>query len=160
VECGVGDNDNKRLIFAHRFRIGDTLKTNLLTLAAVLVALPLLMAHFWGYPWTPMRIAGGDRPAVFGVPDLGTNPAWRIVFGSCQGAGARHPWPVFANAKSDLRFRCLYHRGMFPFRGFAETSLGVCGAHPPADLPCKEGREVLAAKFGDEYRAYKAGTWF
>ena len=137
------------------------MKTNLLTLAAALAVVALLVAHLWGHPWTPVRIAG----AAIGVPSLALLSLARIQLGGSFSVRAKaHPL-VTGGLYSRIRnpiyvFGALTIAGIILFAG-APKLLWVLAAHIPLQVyrARKEAR-VLAARFGDEYRAYKARTWF
>ena len=137
------------------------MKTNLLTLAAVLVALSLLVAHFWGYPWTPMRIAG----AAIGLPSFALLILARIQLGGSFSVRAKAEALVTHGLYSRIRnpiyvFGAFTIVGCFLFAALPKLLLVFVALMPLQIYRARKEGEVLAAKFGDEYRAYKAGTWF
>jgi protein-S-isoprenylcysteine O-methyltransferase Ste14 len=137
------------------------MKANLITLAVALSVLALLVAHFWGQPWTPMRIAG----AAISVPSLALLILARIQLGGSFSVGAKAQALVTGGLYSRIRnpiyvFGALTIAGIFLFAG-APKLLWVLAALAPLQIyRARNEEKVLAAKFGDEYRAYKARTWF
>lgn len=137
------------------------MKTNLLTLAAVLVAIPLFVAHFWDYPWTPMRIAG----AAIGLPSLALLVWARIQLGGSFSVRAKAQALVTRGLYSRIRnpiyvFGALTIAGCFLFAGLPKLLWVFVALIPLQIYRARKEEKVLAAKFGDEYQAYKAGTWF
>lgn len=137
------------------------MKTNLLTLAVLLVAVPLLVAHFWGDPWTPMRIAG----AVIGLPSLALLIVARIQLGGSFSVRAKAQALVTHGLYSRIRnpiyvFGGFTIAGCFLFMGLPKLLWLFVALIPLQIYRAVKEEKVLATKFGDEYRAYKAGTWF
>ena len=136
------------------------MKTNLITLAVALVGLAWLVARSWGQPWTPMRIAG----AVIGLPSLALLIVARVQLGGSFSVRAKAQALVTHGLYSRIRnpiyvFGGLIIAGMFLFLGLPK-GLWVLAAVIPVQIHRVRSEEkVLAAKFGDEYRAYKARTW-
>jgi protein-S-isoprenylcysteine O-methyltransferase Ste14 len=137
------------------------MKTNLITLVVFLAALALLVAHLWDVPWTPMRIAG----AAIGAPSLALLILARIQLGGSFSVRAKARALVTHGLYSRIRnpiyvFSALTVAGIFLFIG-APRLLWILVALVPLQIyRAKNEEKVLAAKFGDEYRAYKARTWF
>jgi protein-S-isoprenylcysteine O-methyltransferase Ste14 len=137
------------------------MKTNLLTLAAALVGLALLVTHFWGQPWTPVRIAG----AAIGLPSLALLILARIQLGGSFSVRAKAQALVTHGLYSRIRnpvyvFGGLTVAGIFLFAGAPKLLWALVALIPLQVYRAKNEEKVLAAKFGDEYRAYKARTWF
>jgi protein-S-isoprenylcysteine O-methyltransferase Ste14 len=137
------------------------MKTNLLTLAAALAVLALLVAHVWGQPWTPVRIAG----AVIGVPSLALLILARIQLGGSFSVRAKAQALVTHGLYSRIRnpiyvFAAVAVAGIILFVGAPKLLWAMAALVPLQIYRARNEEKVLAAKFGDEYRAYKARTWF
>jgi protein-S-isoprenylcysteine O-methyltransferase Ste14 len=137
------------------------MKTNLITLAVVLVALAGAVVYSWGQPWTPMRIAG----AAIGVPSFALLILARIQLGGSFSVRAKAQALVTSGLYSRIRnpiyvFGGLAIAGIFLFLGLAKLLWILVALIPLQIYRVKNEEKVLAAKFGDEYRAYKARTWF
>jgi protein-S-isoprenylcysteine O-methyltransferase Ste14 len=143
------------------FFVNEDMKANLIALAVALAVLALLVAHFGGQPWTPMRIAG----AAIGGPSLALLILARIQLGGSFSVRAKAQALVTGGLYSRIRnpiyvFGALTIAGIFLFAG-APKLLWVLAALIPLQIyRARNEEKVLAAKFGDEYRAYKARTWF
>jgi protein-S-isoprenylcysteine O-methyltransferase Ste14 len=137
------------------------MKTNLLTLAVALAALAFLVAHFWGQPWTPMRIAG----AAIGLPSLALLILARIQLGGSFSVRAKAQALVTDGLYSRIRnpiyvFGAFTIVGVFLFADLPKFLWALVVLIPMQIYRARKEEQVLAAKFGDEYRAYKAQTWF
>lgn len=136
------------------------MKTNLITLVAALAALGFLAALFWGHPWTPMRIAG----AVIAAPSLALLIVARIQLGGSFSVRAKARALVTHGLYSKIRnpiyvFSALTIAGIFLFIG-APRLLWIFVALVPLQVyRARHEEKLLASRFGDEYRAYKARTW-
>ncbi len=136
------------------------MKTNLTTLAVAIAVLAWGVVQVWGQPWTPMRIAG----AVIGLPSFALLILARIQLGGSFSVGAKAQALVTHGLYSRIRnpiyvFGGLTIAGVFLFFRVPKF-LWLLAALIPLQI-YRAGKEerVLAAKFGDEYRAYKARTW-
>ncbi|HKW32523.1 MAG TPA: hypothetical protein VJN92_05935 [Candidatus Acidoferrum sp.] len=92
------------------------MKTNLITLSVALVGLAWLVAHSWGQPWTPMRIAG----AVIGLPSFALLIVARIQLGGSFSVRAKAQMLVTHGLYSRIRnpiyvFGGLVIAGIFSF---------------------------------------------
>jgi protein-S-isoprenylcysteine O-methyltransferase Ste14 len=138
------------------------MKTNLITLAAALAVLALFIVHVWAQRWTPMRIAG----AVIGLPSLALLILARIQLGGSFSVGAKAQALVTHGLYSRIRnpiyiFGGLTIAGVFLFFGVPKLLWALLAALIPLQIyRARKEEQVLAARFGDEYRAYKAQTWF
>jgi len=137
------------------------MKTNLLTLAAVLVAVALLVAHFWSYPWTPLRIAG----TAIGLPSLALLILARIQLAGSFSVRAKAHALVTHGLYSRIRnpiyvFGAFTIAGCFLFAALPKLLWVFVAVIPLQIYRARKEEQVLAAKFGDEYQAYKARTWF
>lgn len=136
------------------------MKTNLITLVVVLLVLPFLVAHFWGQPLTPLRIAG----AAIGLPSLTLLVVARIQLGGSFSVRAKAQALVTHGLYSRIRnpiyvFGGLAIAGIFLFIGQPKLLWVLAAIIPLQIYRARKEEQVLAAKFGDEYREYKARTW-
>ena len=137
------------------------MKTNLITLVVVLAGLTWGVAQVWGQPWTPMRIAG----AVVGLPSVALLVLARIQLGGSFSVSAKAQALVTQGLYSRIRnpiyiFGGLTIVGVFLFFGLPKFIWLLAALVPLQIYRARKEEQVLAAKFGDEYRAYKAQTWF
>lgn len=137
------------------------MKANLITLLVVIVALAFGIAEFWHQPWTPMRVAG----AVIGVPSLALLILARLQLGGSFSVRAKAQALVTHGLYSRIRnpiyvFGGLAIMGIFLFLGLPRYLWVFVVLIPLQIYRARKEEQVLAAKFGDEYREYKARTWF
>ena len=137
------------------------MKTNLITLAVVIVALGLGIAEVWHQAWTPMRIAG----AVIALPSFALLILARLQLGGSFSVRAKAQALVTHGLYSRIRnpiyvFGGLAIVGIFLFLGVPKYLWVFAVVIPLQIYRVRNEEQVLAAKFGDEYRTYKARTWF
>jgi protein-S-isoprenylcysteine O-methyltransferase Ste14 len=137
------------------------MRTNLITLAVALTVLALFVVHVWAQRWTPMRIAG----AVIGLPSLALLILARIQLGGSFSVGTKAQALVTHGMYSRIRnpiyiFGGLTVTGVFLFVGVPKLLWALLAVIPLQIYRARKEEQVLAARFGDEYRAYKAQTWF
>jgi len=137
------------------------MKANLITLLVVLVGLAWGVAQVWGQPWTSMRIAG----AVVGLPSVALLILARIQLGGSFAVSAKAQALVTQGLYSRIRnpiyvFGGLTIVGVLLFFSLPKFLWLLAALIPLQVYRAKKEEQVLAAKFGDEYRAYKAQTWF
>jgi protein-S-isoprenylcysteine O-methyltransferase Ste14 len=137
------------------------MRTNLITLAVALAVLALFGVHVWTQRWTPMRIAG----AVIGLPSLALLILARIQLGGSFSVGAKAQALVTHGMYSRIRnpiyiFGGLTITGVFLFFGVPKLLWALLAVIPLQIYRARKEEQVLAARFGDEYRAYKTRTWF
>jgi protein-S-isoprenylcysteine O-methyltransferase Ste14 len=137
------------------------MKANILTLAVFFAALAFLVPHFWGQPWTPVRIAG----AVIGLPSLVLLVLARVQLGASFSVRARAQALVTSGLYARIRNPIYVFGGLTLAAGFLVAGkpklLWALVVLVPLQIYRTRKEEAgLAAKFGDEYGAYKARTWF
>jgi protein-S-isoprenylcysteine O-methyltransferase Ste14 len=137
------------------------MKTNLITLAVAIVALAIGIGEAWHLAWTPMRTAG----AVIGLPSMALLVVARLQLGGSFSVRAKAQALVTHGLYSRIRnpiyvFGGLAIAGIFLFLGYPEYLWAFVALIPLQIYRARKEEQVLEAKFGDEYRAYKARTWF
>lgn len=137
------------------------MKANLGTLAVAVVVLAVGVEQVWGHPWTPMRIAG----AAIGLPSMALLILARIEIGASFSVTAKAQTLVTHGLYSRIRnpiylFGGLTIVGLFLFFGVPKLLLLLVVLVPLQIYRMRKEEQVLAAKFGEEYQAYKARTWF
>jgi protein-S-isoprenylcysteine O-methyltransferase Ste14 len=138
------------------------MKTNLITLAVALAVFVWFVVHVWAQRWTPMRIGG----AVIGLPSFALVILARIQLGGSFSVGAKPQALVTHGLYSRIRnpiyiFGGLTIAGVFLFFGVSKLLWALLAAVIPFQIyRARREEQVLAARFGDEYRSYKVRTWF
>ena len=137
------------------------MKTNLITLAVALAGLAWVVAHSLDQPWPAMRIAG----ALIGLPSFALLVLARIQLGGSFSVRAKAHALVTHGLYSRIRnpiyvFGGLAIAGIFLFAGRPKLLWMLVAIIPLQIYRARKEEQVLTAKFGDEYRAYKARTWF
>jgi protein-S-isoprenylcysteine O-methyltransferase Ste14 len=108
-----------------------------------------------------MRIAG----AVVGLPSVALLILARIQLGGSFAVSAKAQALVTQGLYSRIRnpiyvFGGLTIVGVLLFFSLPKFLWLLAALIPLQVYRAKKEEQVLAAKFGDEYRAYKAQTWF
>ena len=137
------------------------MKTNIVTLVLVLLAVVLVGTRFGSLPWTPARIAG----VVIGLPSLALLILARIQLGGAFSVRAKAQTLVTHGLYSRIRnpiyvFGGLAIAGAFLFINQPFYLLIIVVLIPLQIYRAREESKVLEAKFGDEYRQYKSRSWF
>jgi|SRR5215475_2138142 len=137
------------------------MKTNFITLAVALAVLVWYVAQLWHQPWTPVRIAG----AVIGLPSVVLLILARIQLGGSFAVRAKAQALVTHGLYSRIRspiyvFGGLTIVGVLLYFALPKLLWVLVAIIPLQIYRARKEEQVLAAKFGDEYRAYKARTWF
>ncbi|HXN98898.1 MAG TPA: isoprenylcysteine carboxylmethyltransferase family protein, partial [Candidatus Acidoferrales bacterium] len=137
------------------------MKTNIVTLVLVLLAVVLVGTRFGSLPWTPARIAG----VVIGLPSLALLILARIQLGGAFSVRAKAQTLVTHGLYSRIRnpiyvFGGLAIAGAFLFINQPFYLLIFVVLIPLQIYRAREESKVLEAKFGDEYRQYKSRSWF
>jgi len=126
-----------------------------------LVAIAYLVYEFAHPPWTAMRVAG----LVLMVPALILLTTARLQLGNSFSLAPQAAQLVTRGIYSRIR-NPIYLFGTFVFSGlflFLERPLLLLLLVPVLILQISRARaeaRVLEAHFGDQYRQYKAATWF
>ena len=126
-----------------------------------LVAIAYLVWEFAHPPWTSMRVPG----LVLMVPALILLTTARLQLGNSFSLAPHATQLVTRGIYSRIR-NPIYLFGTFVFSGlflFLERPLLLLLLVPVLILQISRARaeaRVLEAHFGDQYRQYKAATWF
>jgi protein-S-isoprenylcysteine O-methyltransferase Ste14 len=137
------------------------MKANIVTLIVVALTLVVLTIRYAHEPWTAMRVAA----VILGLPSFVLLVLARIELGSA--------FSVRPKAQS-LVTHGLYSRIRNPIYFFGTLTIVACFLYirqplyisllvlliPLQMYRAREEGKILEAKFGDEYRQYKAHTWF
>jgi protein-S-isoprenylcysteine O-methyltransferase Ste14 len=136
-------------------------RSALLVTIVPLVAIAYLVYEFAHPPWTAMRVAG----LVLMVPALILLTTARLQLGNSFSLAPQAAQLVTRGIYSRIR-NPIYLFGTFVFSGlflFLERPLLLLLLVPVLILQISRARaeaRVLEAHFGDQYRQYKAATWF
>jgi protein-S-isoprenylcysteine O-methyltransferase Ste14 len=136
------------------------MKTNILTLVLVLIVFIFAGIHFGSLPWTPARIAG----VVIGLPSLALLVLARIQLGGSFSVRPKAQALVTHGLYSRIRnpiylFGALAIAGIFLYINQPLYLWFVVVLIPLQIYRVRQEGKVLEARFGDEYRQYKSGTW-
>jgi protein-S-isoprenylcysteine O-methyltransferase Ste14 len=137
------------------------MKLNIVTLAVVVFAVLFLIVHFWGPPWTVLRIAG----LAIGIPCLLLLALARIQLGRAFSVQAKASALVTSGLYSRIR------NPIYVFGGLAIAGFMLWANRPwlllifVVLIPMQVWRsrveaQVLEEKFGAQYLEYKRRTWF
>jgi protein-S-isoprenylcysteine O-methyltransferase Ste14 len=137
------------------------MKTNVLTLALLLPVIIFVGVHFGNGPWTPTRIAG----VVIALPSLGLLLLARIQLGGSFSVRPKAQALVTRGLYSRIRnpiylFGALAIAGIFLYINQPRYLWLFVVLIPVQIYRARQEEKVLDARFGDEYRQYKSGTWF
>jgi protein-S-isoprenylcysteine O-methyltransferase Ste14 len=135
----------------------------ILVAAALLVAIPWNAYHRWesGRAWDPLTIAG-LAIAIFGLTLL---LVARIQLGNAVSFGAEANKLITTGLYSKFR-NPVYVFGILGIAGLAmylhswPLAVAVALMIPFQARRAHNEAKVLEEAFGDEYRAYRAKTWF
>ena len=137
------------------------MKTNVVTLFVIVAGMVLLAVHYGGLAWTPVRIAG----VAIGVPALMILIRARVDLGSSFAVRPKATALVTTGIYSKIRnpiyvFSALVVAGVFLYMD-RPILLWILAAIIPLQVyRAKQEARVLEERFGEEYRSYRAQTWF
>jgi protein-S-isoprenylcysteine O-methyltransferase Ste14 len=137
------------------------LKLNIVTLAIVVIFMPLVVVHFWGPPWTAARIAG----LAIAVPSFLLLALARVQLGRAFSVQAKASTLVTTGLYSRIR-NPIYIFGGLAIAGFFlwinQPWLLLCFVVliPTQVWRSRVEARVLTEKFGAQYLEYKRQTWF
>lgn len=137
------------------------MKANIITLIVAALGVILLVVRYAHEPWTAMRIAA----VILGLPSLVLLVVARIELGGAFSVRAKAETLVTHGLYSRLR-NPIYLFGTLTIVAlflYIRQPLGVSLLAVIIPLQMYRSRQeekVLEAKFGEEYRQYKARTWF
>ena len=145
-----------------RFELdAQTMKANVLTALVLLIGVAWLGIRYAHEPWTPMRIAG----AVIGLPSLLLLLLARIELGGAFSVRPKAQALVTHGLYSRIR-NPIYFFGTITIAGYflythRPLGLSILAVVVPLQIyRAREEGKILEAKFGEEYRRYRAHTWF
>lgn len=137
------------------------MKLNLVTLAILAVGVMVFLLRAAGMPWTPNRVIG----LSIALPALVLLVVARFQLGRAFSVQAKASILVTRGVYSRIR-NPIYFFGMFLFLGFIIWNgnpwlfLVFAILIPMQVVRSRKEAEVLEAKFGEEYLAYRRSTWF
>ena len=137
------------------------MKTNLITLAMLAVALVLLGTHAREVAWTPVKIAGAVLAAVSVVLLV----VARLQLGASFAVQAKAHKLVTTGLYAKIRnpiyvFAALFLAGLVMVSGRWIFLLAFAVQAPLQMVRARKEEQVLSAAFGEEYARWKAQTWF
>jgi protein-S-isoprenylcysteine O-methyltransferase Ste14 len=137
------------------------LKLNIVTLTFVVVAIPFLVVHFWGPPWTAWRIAG----LAIAIPAFLLLALARVQLGRAFSVQAKASTLVTTGLYSRIRnpiyfFGGLAIAGLFLWVNQPRMMLLFVVLIPMQAWRSRVEARVLEEKFGADYLEYKKRTWF
>jgi protein-S-isoprenylcysteine O-methyltransferase Ste14 len=137
------------------------MKANVVTLVVIVLGMTFLGIHYAHEPWTPTRIAA----VIIGLPSLVLLIVGRIELGGSFSVRPKAQALVTHGLYSRIRHP-IYVFGaptVAAFFLYINRPLGIsllAVVIPLQMYRARQEEKVLEAKFGEEYRQYKARTWF
>ena len=128
----------------------------------IIVALAVWVAfHLGSISWTPVRVTG----AVIAAIGLGLLLTARVQLGRSFAVTAQARQLVTSGLYSRIRnpiyvFSAMFLAGAAVAAGYPRLLLVLLVLVPIQILRARKEQQVLEAAFGEEYRRYKAQTWF
>jgi len=137
------------------------MRTNVATLVVIVAVMVFLGWQFGGLAWTPMRIVG----VAVGLPALVMLIWARIELGSSFAVRPKATALVTTGIYSKIRnpiyvFSALVVGGALLYINQAKLLWILAVIVPVQVYRAKQEEKVLEERFGEEYRAYRARTWF
>lgn len=137
------------------------MKANIITLIVIVLGMILLTVRYAHEPWTAMRIAA----VILGLPSLVLLILARIELGGAFSVRPKAQALVTHGLYSRIR-NPIYFFGALTVVAlflYIRQPLGISLLAVLVPLQIYRARQeekVLEARFGEEYRQYKASTWF
>lgn len=137
------------------------MKANIITLIVIVLGMILLTVRYAHEPWTAMRIAA----VILGLPSLVLLILARIELGGAFSVRPKAQALVTHGLYSRIR-NPIYFFGALTVVAlflYIRQPLGISLLAVLVPLQMYRARQeekVLEARFGEEYRQYKASTWF
>lgn len=137
------------------------MKLNYITLAVVVLIVPIIFLSFLGLPWTAPRIAG----LAIAIPCFLLLVLARIQLGKAFSVQAKATVLVTTGLYSRIR-NPIYVFGSLMIAGFILwinqpwLLLILAVVLPMQFLRSRKEAQVLEEKFGAAYQEYKRQTWF
>ena len=137
------------------------MKLNIFSLLMILLFVVIFLWQTSNLPWTPHRILG----LTVAVPALLLLVVARLQLGRAFSVRPMATTLVTTGLYSRIRnpiylFGALFIVGIAILIGFPWLLLVLIVIVPLQIFRSRKEAEVLEARFGDEYRAYKQKTWF
>ena len=137
------------------------MKANLITLAAILATVAMLVTHWYLVDWTPGKIAG----AALALVSVALLVTARLQLGGSFSVKAKATKLVTTGLYAKIR-NPIYVFGALTLVGIAIVLENwvllvlVVVLIPIPVMRARKEEAVLHQAFGEEYDKYKAGTWF
>jgi protein-S-isoprenylcysteine O-methyltransferase Ste14 len=137
------------------------MKANIITLVAFLLATVWLALHLHLIAWTPVKFAGA---VLAGAAVVGLVMA-RLQLGASFSVKAKAKKLVTTGLYAKIRNPIYVFGGLF-LMGLSIVLenwvlLAIVALLVPVQMArAKKEEQVLHEAFGEEYKRYKAGTWF
>ncbi len=137
------------------------MKSNLITLAAMVVLILVLAVHGASMQWTEVNVAG----AVLAGVSMVLFVVARLQLGASFSVAAKAHKLVTTGIYAKIRnpiyvFGGLFIIGVGLMLGKWQLLALIVILVPMQIVRARKEEQVLAEAFGEEYARYKAGTWF
>jgi len=137
------------------------MKANIITLVLIVLGVIFLGIRYAHEPWTPMRVAA----VIIGLPSLALLILARIELGGSFAVRPKAQALVTHGLYSRIRnpiyvFSALTVAAFFLFINRPLALFFLVVLIPLQIYRARREAKVLEARFGDEYRQYRARTWF
>ena len=137
------------------------MKTNIATLAVLALGVTFLGLRYAHEPWTPMRIVA----VIIGLPSLVLLVVARIELGGSFSVRPKAEALVIHGLYSRIRnpiyvFGALTVVALFLYANKPVALSLLVVIIPLQVYRARQEGKILEAKFGEEYRQYRARTWF
>lgn len=137
------------------------MKANIITLIVIVLGMILLTVRYAHEPWTAMRIAA----VILGLPSLVLLILARIELGGAFSVRPKAQALVTHGLYSRIRNPIYFFGALTVVALFLYITqpLGISLLAVLVPLQIYRARQeekVLETRFGEEYRQYKASTWF